>query len=187
VQQPAEAVNALNNITTVEPMLRHIGDRRFEVDAAVRALLVVVGYEFAQDALGVPFIADKYPVQALGPGCEHEPLGESVRPGRSKGCFDDPGSNRSHHLVKWPNELTVAVADQEPELPALVLQGGDQVPGFLGDPRPDRVGRNCGQVDHTTFEVDKEQGIEAPERDRVDVKEIAGNGTRRLGSQELRP
>jgi hypothetical protein len=36
VQQPAEAVNSLNNITTVELVLRHVGDRRFEVDAAVR-------------------------------------------------------------------------------------------------------------------------------------------------------
>jgi hypothetical protein len=59
VQQPAEAVNPLDNITTVELMQRHGGDRRLEVDAAVRAFLVVMGDELAQeDALGMAFIAD---------------------------------------------------------------------------------------------------------------------------------
>ena len=40
VRQPAEAVNALNNISTVEPMLRNVGNRRFEVDSPVRVFLL---------------------------------------------------------------------------------------------------------------------------------------------------
>jgi hypothetical protein len=43
VQQPAETVNPLDNVPTFELRQRQVGDRRFEVDAAVRALLVVVG------------------------------------------------------------------------------------------------------------------------------------------------
>jgi hypothetical protein len=74
-----------------------------------------MGDELLQDALGIAFTADKHPVQALGPGCEHEPFGEGVRPGRSEGCFDDPGANRSHHLVKGPDELAVPVTDKEAE------------------------------------------------------------------------
>jgi hypothetical protein len=58
VQQSAEAVNSLNNITTVELMKRQLGDRLFEVEAAVRAFLVVVGDKLAQNALGMAFAAD---------------------------------------------------------------------------------------------------------------------------------
>jgi hypothetical protein len=58
VQQSAEVVNALNNVTTVELMKRQLGDRLFEVDAAVRAFLVVMGDELLQDALGMAFAAD---------------------------------------------------------------------------------------------------------------------------------
>ena len=64
MQQPAEAVNPLNNITTVELMPGHPGDRRFEVDAAMWALLVVMVHELPQYALGMAFTADKHPVQA---------------------------------------------------------------------------------------------------------------------------
>lgn len=111
VQQAAEAVNPLNNITTVELMLRQVGDRRFEVDAAVRAFLFVMGHELLQDALGMAFTADEHPVQALGPGCEHEPFGERVHLARSEGCFDDSGAHRPNDFVKGPDELGVPVTD----------------------------------------------------------------------------
>ena len=58
VQQPAETVNALDNVPTFEPAEGQVGDRRFEVDAAVRAFLVVMGHELPQDALGMAFTAD---------------------------------------------------------------------------------------------------------------------------------
>ena len=43
VPQPAETVNSLDNVPTFELRHRQVGDRRFEMDAAVRSLLVVVG------------------------------------------------------------------------------------------------------------------------------------------------
>jgi hypothetical protein len=48
VEQPAETVNSLYAAHALEPALGQVGDRRVEVDPAVRALLVVVGDEFAQ-------------------------------------------------------------------------------------------------------------------------------------------
>ena len=48
VQQPAETVNSLDSAPTFELRHRQVRDRRFEVGAAVRALLVVVGHEFPQ-------------------------------------------------------------------------------------------------------------------------------------------
>jgi hypothetical protein len=118
-------------------------------------------------------------------GCEHEPFGERVRPGRSEGCLDDLGTDRSHHLVKGPNELAVTVTDKVAKIAALVFECGDKVAGLLGDPGPDRVGRHSGQEDHATLDVDEEQDIETPERDSADVKEVAGKGARGPGSQEL--
>jgi len=147
VQQPAEAVNALNNITTVEPTLRRVGDRRFEVDAAVRAFLVVVGDELSQDALGMALAPDEQPVQALRPGCEHEPLGESVRPGGTKWRPDNSRSYRSHHLVEGPDEFAVPATDKEAERSSPVLQNGNKVPRRLGDnPGAGRVSRYPGTM-----------------------------------------
>ena len=53
MQQPAETVNSLDDVPTFEPAKGHVGDQRFEVDAAVRALPVVMGHELSQDALGM--------------------------------------------------------------------------------------------------------------------------------------
>jgi hypothetical protein len=117
----------------------------------------------------------------------HEPFGERVRLGRSEGCFDDPGAHRSHHLVEGPYELGIAVTDQEAEGSSPVLKNGNEVPGRLGDPGPDWVSRDPGQVDHAALQVDEEKDIEATERHRVDVKEVAGKAASGLGFQELRP
>jgi hypothetical protein len=146
-----------------------------------------MGDELSQDALGMAFTAYEHPVQALGPGTEHKSFSESVRPGRLEGCFDDPGAHRCHHLVEGSDELGIAVTDKEAERLSPVLQNGNKVPGLLGDPGPGRVSRYPGQVDHAAVQVDEEQDIEATERHRVDVKEVAAKGASRLGSQELRP
>jgi hypothetical protein len=146
-----------------------------------------MGHEFAQHALGMAVTADEHPVKALGPRCPHKSFGESVRSGRSKGCLDDSCAYGSHNLVKGPNELAVPVTDKEAQRSSPVFDIGNQVPGLLGDPGPDRVSRYPGQVDHAALEVDEEEHINAPEHDRVDVKEVAGKGASRLGSQEVRP
>ena len=71
VEQPTEAVSPLNNLTTAELVKGHFGDGLLQGDAGVGAFLVIVGDELAQEALGMAFAADEHPVQALGPGREH--------------------------------------------------------------------------------------------------------------------
>ena len=100
VQQPAETVDSLDNVPTFEPVKGQVEGRRFEVDGAVRALLVVVGHEFAQHALGMAVTADEHPVQALGPGGPHKSFRERVRLRRPDRCAHDPGAGRPHHLVE---------------------------------------------------------------------------------------
>jgi hypothetical protein len=139
----------------------------------VRARAVIVLHELPQHAVQVALVPDQQPVQALSSCCEHKSLRETVRLGRSYGCLDNSSADRPEHFVKWADELSVAVTDQEPEGPALVLEGGYQVTGLLGDPWPDWVGRDTGQQDLAAVEVDEEQDVNAPEHHGVDVEKVA--------------
>jgi hypothetical protein len=47
------------------------------------------------------------------------------------------------------------------------------------------VGRHAGQEHHAAVQVEEEQHIGPPEHDRVDVKEVAGEGTGGLGAEKL--
>ena len=161
VDQAAEPVGSLDSVNAGELPKGRVGDWDLEVDPAVRALIVVMLDELPQYTVEMSLAADEQPVQALGPGCPHEPLGERVRSGRPHGCEDDPGADRPHHLVEGTDELGVTVADQEPDGSALVLEGDYQVPGLLGDPGPDRVSRHAGQEHLPALEVDEEQHIDA--------------------------
>ncbi len=52
--------------------------RRLVVKTLVRAVVVVVASELAQDYRGVTFVVDQYPVGALGTDAADEPLGIAV-------------------------------------------------------------------------------------------------------------
>jgi hypothetical protein len=56
---------------------------------------------------------------------------------------------------------------------------------LLRDPGSDRVGGHASQEDFAALEVDEEQHIEPAQRDRVDVEEVASEGTGGLSSKEL--
>jgi hypothetical protein len=132
-----------------------------------------MGHELAQHPVEVALAANEQPVQAFGPGCPHEAFSERVRPRGPNGRFDK-GTGRAHNFVERPDELVITVADQEPDGPALVLEGRDQVPGLLGDPWPDRVARHAGQKDLASLEVDEKQHIDTAEHDRTDVEKVTG-------------
>jgi hypothetical protein len=134
VEQPAETVGSLHTIRALELVDNQVGDRRSEVDAAVRAFMVVMGYELAPHPVEVVLAANEQPVQAFGPGCPHEAFSERVRPRRPNGRLGNPGTARAPNFVERPDELVITVADQGPDGPALVLEGADQVPGLLGGP-----------------------------------------------------
>ena len=162
-----------------------VGDWDLKVDPAVRSLIVVMLDELSQYTIEMALAADQQPVEALSPGCPHEPFGKRVRPGRPHGCLDDPSAGRLHHLVEGPDELGVAVPDQEPDGSALVFDGGGQVPDLLSNPGPDRVGCDPSQEHLPTVEVDEEQHIEPPQRNGVDVEEVASEYPTSLRSKEL--
>ena len=74
---------------------------------------VVVINKLGEDPLEVTPIADEDPVEALGPGGADEPLGEGIGLWSSYRSLDDASANRGHHLIKWTDELRVAISDEE--------------------------------------------------------------------------
>jgi hypothetical protein len=185
VDQATKPVGPLGSVRPAERPKDRAGDWDSKVYAAVRSLIVVMLDELPQYPIGMSLTPDEQPVEALGPGCPHGPLGERVRPRRSHGSPEGPGAGRPHHLVEGTDELGGPVPDEEPHRPALVFQCDREVTSVLGDPGSDRVSGHTSQEDPAALEVDEEQHIEAAQRDRADVKEVAGEGIGGLGPQEL--
>src|ERR1017187_827869 len=105
VEQASETVGYLDTVPAFELPQDRAGDRRVEVEPAVRALMVVVGDEFAQYTVEVALAANEQPVQALGTCRAHKSFGERVRPRRPNGGLDDPGTSRAQYFVKGPDEV----------------------------------------------------------------------------------
>jgi hypothetical protein len=97
---PPRRSNSLDSVATVELLDRQLGNWLFEVDAAMGTFLVVMGHQLAQDALGMALAANKHPVQALEPGCEHKPFGKSIGFWRSERCIYNFGAHRSDRFVE---------------------------------------------------------------------------------------
>ena len=185
MDKPPEAVNSLDSADALGPLLGQAGDWELEVDAAVRAFAVVVLDKLPEHPVEVAFSTDEHPVQALGSGCADKAFGESVRPGRPDGGLDDLGADRAHYLVEGPDELGVPVTNNDANGSPVVLQGGGQVTGLLGDPGPDGVGCHAGQENLRSLDLDEKQDITPPERDRVDMEEVARKGAGGLRPDEL--
>ncbi len=84
-----------------EPPKDRVGDWDLKVYAAVRASLIVVMLdELPQYTVEMSLTANEQPVQALGPGCPHEPFGERVGPRRPYGSEDDPGARRPRVITR---------------------------------------------------------------------------------------
>jgi hypothetical protein len=82
----------------------------------VRSSSVVVLGILGEDRPQVAFTEDQHAVGDLGPGCEDEPFGISVRPrapGRDPHRLD---TGAGQDRVERFGELPGAVADQEPEV-----------------------------------------------------------------------
>jgi hypothetical protein len=136
VQKTAELIDAQDPCRAVELLSREIGDGDLEIDPTVRPRGVVVLDELGENAFEVTFATDEQPVEALRSCGADKPLGEGVRSRRSDRRLDDPGADRSQHLVEGSDELRITVADQEVDNPTFILELCCEVPGVLGDPGP---------------------------------------------------
>jgi hypothetical protein len=84
----------------------------------------------------LPGAEDRHPVGDLGPGGQHEPLRECVRPrtaGRDLRGLDACGAE---DRVERAGELPGPVADQEAEAGGILTEIHQEITGLLGGPRP---------------------------------------------------
>src|ERR1039457_2955474 len=165
---------------------RGFGALHLEIDPAMRSRRVVVLDELGEHALEMTLVSDEQPVEAFCARGANEPLCERVGTRRAERCLDHPSANRGDHLIEGPDELRVAVADQELDYSAFVLERHCKIASLLGDPAADRVLGDTGQEDLAALEIDKEQHIEPTERDHVDVEKVTRQRAGRLGAKQLR-
>ena len=110
-------------------------------------------------------------------------LARGARTGVLMICDVDGGEDG----VEGGGELGVAIADEEPEPLAGVVEVHGQVAGQLGQPRAGRVRGDPEDVDAAGGVLDDEERVEPVQGDGVEVKQVAGQDPVRLGSQELGP
>ena len=135
----------------------------------------------------MPFIVDEHPVGALGSRGADPPLGITVRPRGPRRGLHYPHAVVGEDRVEDTGELGVTVPDQETEGADRIAEIHEQVAGLLGGPRAIRVGGHAQDVHPPGPHLHDEQHIEAPEKDRVDMEEIAGQQAIGLRAQERPP
>ena len=122
----------------------------------------------------MPFAVDEHPVGALGSCGAYPSLGITVRARGARRHLDHRHALASEDRVEDAGELGIAVPDQETEGADPVTEVHEQVAGLLGSPRAVRVSGHAEDVHVPGAHLHDEQHIKAPEEDRVDMKEIAG-------------
>jgi hypothetical protein len=106
----------------------------------------------------VTLAAYQDPVQALGAYGAYPSFGIGVCPRRPGRDLDYLGTGRGEHRVEGSAELSVAVADEEPEPGGALAQVDEQIAGGLGDPGAGGARGDARQADPATLQFDEEQG-----------------------------
>src|ERR1035437_9509685 len=162
-------------------------DRLGELKAAVWPCLVVVADVLGEHLVEVSSGDDEEMVEALLADGADEALGVRVRTRRTHRRADALDADRGEDFVEAGGELGVAVADEEPEAPAGIVQIGGEVAGDLSHPWVIGIGGGTEDVDDASLQFDDEQHVVAPQEDRVDVEEVRGHNALGLGGEELGP
>jgi len=88
---------------------------------------------------GVALIDDEDAVEEFATDGADEAFGDGVGPRRPHRRFDDGDVDGPQDGIEGCCELGVAIADEEPESPAGVVEVHGEVAGQLGQPRSGRV------------------------------------------------
>jgi hypothetical protein len=93
---------------------------------------VVVALELAEYGCGVSLVDDQETVEEFAAEGADEAFGDGVGPRSSHRRLDDLDVGRGEHGVEGRGERGVAVADQEPEATAGLIEIHAEVAGQLG-------------------------------------------------------
>src|ERR1035437_9435570 len=84
---------------------------------------------------------DERPVETLRPDGFDHPFRVGIGVGRPDRSQDHLCPLGAEDLVEWPDELGVAVADEEPDGGRAIIEFHRQVAGLLGDPEAESTMR----------------------------------------------
>jgi hypothetical protein len=126
----------------------------------------------AQHCREVAGPGDQEMVEALPAQGADEAFGDRVGSRRSDRCPEHLGIDGGVDGVERGGELGVAIADEESEASAGVVEVHEQVAGLLGDPGAGGVRGDPGDVDAAAAVLDGHEHVEAAQEDRVDVREV---------------
>ncbi len=115
--------------------------------AAVRPVIVVVAFELAEYGCRVSLVGDQEAVEQFAADGADEALGDCVRSRCLHWRLDDPEVDSGEDGVEGGGELAVAVAEEESEASAGVVQVHEQVAGQLCEPRSGRMSGDAEDVD----------------------------------------
>jgi hypothetical protein len=132
---------------------------------------VVVPQVLGQYLVQVALIDDQQPAGDLAAQGADHPLANGIRPRCLRRAEEDSDACGGEYGIEGVGELAGAVPDQEPG-GSRAGQSHDEVTAGLSGPGAVRVGGDAGQVSAAGAVLDDDQGIDAPQQDRVDVDEV---------------
>ena len=131
---------------------------------------------------------DQHAVGELGADGQHEAFGVAVRARTPRRDLDHLDARIREHRVERARVLSGPITDEEPEPRYLFAEVHDEVAGLLRGPRAVRVRGHAQDVQVAVADLEREQHVEPPQRDRaVDVEEVDREHAGGLGAQELPP
>jgi hypothetical protein len=138
-------------------------------ESAVRPVTVVVELVLAKYGRGMGLVDVQDVVEEFAADGADEAFGDGVGPRCLHGRPDDLDAARGEDGVEGRGELGVAIADEEPQSPASVVEVHGQVAGQLSRPRAGRVRGNPEDVDAALGMFDDEERVQPLQCDGVDM------------------
>lgn len=140
----------------------------------MRSMRVVVIAILVQNRAQVTFAVDQHSVGALGAYRTDPALGIAVRPRCSRRRFQHRYAHGGEHLIKHGGELGVPIADEEAKCPCALAEVDQKIAGLLSGPCAGRVAGHAQDVHVSRTDLHHEQYVQAFQKDRVNMEEVAG-------------
>lgn len=131
----------------------------------------------------VTFTVDQHAVAAFGAHRPNPPLGIAIRPRRLRRLLHHRDAHGGEDLIEDGSELAVPIADQETEHCCSLTEVDQEIAGLLSSPGAGRVGGHAQDVDAPRTDFHHEQHVQALQKDRVNMEEIAGQKPLGLGAR----
>jgi len=135
----------------------------------------------------VSLVGDQDAVEQFAADAGDEAFGDRVGLWRPHRRLGGPHVEGGEHCIERGGVFGVAVADQEPEAPAGVVEVREQVAGLLGQPGSGGVRGDTEDVHPAGVVFDGEERLQPAQGDGVEVEQVAGQDRLGLRSEKLCP